>query len=146
MKGKVDGWWKKIFKGIFRSMLHWWFFAFYSGHCDWIGLILDGLKDLFTLLKFWQSFHWPLKLMMPQAVEGIWICTGGSGEWVIESLVPQQSHKSLSLMQQVSFSPALQSENIPGHKVSVNCAMYNLSVYQILNYAWTQSPTLRLKG
>ena len=60
MTGKVDGWWKKIFKGIFRSMLHWWFFAFYSGHRDWIVLILDGLKDLFTLRKFWQSFHRPL--------------------------------------------------------------------------------------
>ena len=70
MKGKVDGWWNKIFKGIFGSILHLCFFAFYSGHCDWIVLILDGLKDLFTLLKFWQSCHWPLKLMTPQAVEG----------------------------------------------------------------------------
>ena len=49
-------------------------------------------------------------------------------------------------MQQVSFSPASQSEKIPGHKVPVNCAMYNLLVYQNLNYTvtWTQSLTLRL--
>ena len=68
--------------------------------------------------------------MMPQAVEGIWICTGGSGEWVIESLVPQQSHKSLSLMQQVSFSPASQSEKIP-------------TIYLSIKFSTTLGPSLQ---
>ena len=72
-------WKERICKGIFWSMLHWWFFAFYSGRLDWIVLILNGLKALFTLPNFWQSFHWPLKLMALQAVEGTWICTGSSG-------------------------------------------------------------------
>lgn len=132
MKGKVIyGWWNKIFKGIFGSMLHWWFFAFYSGCLDWIVLILDGLKDLFTLPKFSQSCCLPLKLMTPQAVEGTWICKCSSGaNGLLKVSFPQQSHKSLSLMQQVLFSPASQLEKIPGHKVTVNCAMYNLPVYE----------------
>ena len=43
-----------------------------------------GLKDLFILHKLAEKgCHWPLKLMMSQAVEGTWIRTGGyGGKWV----------------------------------------------------------------
>ena len=87
--GKVKG--RRVlqldFHGNFQVNVTW-FFAFLSSALDWIELILVCFKDLFTLHNqvSGQSCPWLLKLMTPQAVEGLWIRTGGygwlRGEWV----------------------------------------------------------------
>ena len=41
-----------------------------------------GLKDLFTLNKLAKFGPWPLKQMMSQAVEGMWIRMGGL--WAVQ--------------------------------------------------------------
>ena len=63
------------------------FFAFFSGVLYWIVLILVWFeRSLHSAQVSRQSCPWQLKLMMPQAVERTWICTGGygqlRGEWV----------------------------------------------------------------
>ena len=61
------------------------FFAFLSGVLDWIMLILFIWfeRSLHSAQVSGKSCHWPLKLMMSQAVEGTWIRTGGyGGKWV----------------------------------------------------------------
>ena len=57
-----------------------WFFAFFSGVLDWIVLILVWFeRSLHCAHASGQSCPSPLKLMTSQAVEGTWVCTGGSG-------------------------------------------------------------------
>ena len=79
MKGNVSGQWNKIFMEIFRSMLH--------GFLPSLVLILvRSERSLHCAQVSRQSYPWPLKLMMSQAVERRWILTGGyrllRGEWV----------------------------------------------------------------
>ena len=61
-----------------------WFFTFFSVVLDWIVLILERSRHFAHVSG--QSWHWPLKPMTSQAVEGTWIRTGGygrcRGEWV----------------------------------------------------------------
>ena len=60
------------------------FFTFFTVVLDWIVLILE--RSLHFAHVSGQSWHWPLKPMTSQAVEGTWIRTGGygrfRGEWV----------------------------------------------------------------
>ena len=75
---KVGGWWNKIFMDIFRSMLPWWFIAFFSNVLDWKVLILVWFeRSLHSAQVSGQSYPWPLKRMTSQAVERTWILTGG---------------------------------------------------------------------
>ena len=49
----------------------------FSGHCH----AIKSLQSAQLVSR--KSSHWPLKLMMSQAVEGTWIRTGGyGGKWV----------------------------------------------------------------
>ena len=64
-----------------------WFFAVFSGVLDWIVFILVWFeRSLRSAQVSGQSCPWPLRLMMLEAVEGMWIRTGGYGrlraEWV----------------------------------------------------------------
>ena len=71
------------------------FFAFFSGFLHWIVLILAWFEtSLHPPQVSRQSRPWPLKLMMSQAVEGIWICSGGSGA---NGLMKQVGSPSTSL-------------------------------------------------
>ena len=81
------------FKEIFRSMLHV-FFAFISGVLDWIVLILVGFeRSLHSAQVSRQSCPWPIKLMMSEAVEGTWICTGSYGSSGANGLMKWDSGK-----------------------------------------------------
>ena len=80
----------------------------FSAHCcaiksygvlDWIVVILVWFKR--SLLHSAaqvsrQSCPWPLKLMTSQAVEGIWICTGGygwlRGKWAKNVIIPSANY------------------------------------------------------
>ena len=67
---------------IFRSMLHVFFFAFFSGLLDCLVLILVWFeRSLHPAQGSGQSCPWHLKLMMSQAVEGSWICKGSYGQF-----------------------------------------------------------------
>ena len=75
---------KQGFHGNFRGLLH----GFLP--CSLVSLtelcsFWYGLKNLLNVHKL-EEWSWPLKLMMSQAVEGTWICTGGygrfRGKWV----------------------------------------------------------------
>ena len=71
------------------------FFAFFSGFLHWIVLILAWFETSLHPPKVSrQSRPWPLKLMMSQEVEGIWICSGGSGA---NGLMKQVGSPSTSL-------------------------------------------------
>ena len=64
-----------------------WFLAFFSSVLHWIVLILVWFeRSLHSLQVNGQSWSWPLTLIMSQAVDRTWICTGGDGrlrgEWV----------------------------------------------------------------
>ena len=74
------------FHGNFQFNVSW-FFAFLSGVLDWIGPILVWFEtSLHSTQVSRQSNLWQSKLMMSQAVERMWICTGGyqqlRGKWV----------------------------------------------------------------
>ena len=57
-----------------------WFFAFFLGALAWIVLIVVWFeRSLHSVDVSGQSCPWPLKLMTSQAVEGLWIRTGGYG-------------------------------------------------------------------
>jgi len=64
-----------------------WFFAFFSHVLHWIVFILIWFeRSLQSAQVSRQSCPWPLKLMMPQGEEGLWIRPSGygwlRGEWV----------------------------------------------------------------
>ena len=66
-----------------------WFFAFFCSVLDWIVLFLVWFeRSLHCAHISGQRYPWPLKLMMSQAVEGVWICMGSyrqlRGKWVKE--------------------------------------------------------------
>ena len=79
MKGKVAGWWNKIFMEIFRSMLHG--FLSFSPVLTELCSFWYGLKDLHFAQVSGQSCPLPLKLMTSQVVESgsALAVTGGSG-------------------------------------------------------------------
>ena len=86
--GERKGSWavEQDFHGNFQVNVTW-FFAFFSGVLDWIVLILVCFeRSLHSAQVSGQSWPWPLKLMMSQGVNRMWICTGGygclRGEWV----------------------------------------------------------------
>ena len=57
-----------------------WYFAFFLGALAWIVLIVVWFeRSLHSVDVSGQSCPWPLKLMTSQAVEGLWIRTGGYG-------------------------------------------------------------------
>ena len=79
--GERKGRWamEQDFHGDFQVNVTW-FFASFSGVLDWVVLILVWFeRSLHSTQVSRQSCPWPLKLLMPQAVERTWICTGGSG-------------------------------------------------------------------
>ena len=49
-------------------------------------------------------------------------------------------------MQQVSFSPASQSEKIPGHEVPVNNIVPSTIIYLLIKFSTMLGPSLQLKG
>ena len=74
------------FHGKFKVNVTW-FLAFFSSVLNWIVLILVWFeRSLHSVQVNGQSWSWPLTLIMSQAVERTWICTGGDGwlrgEWV----------------------------------------------------------------
>ena len=86
--GERKGSWavEQDFHGNFQVNVTW-FFAFFSGVLDWIVLILVWFeRSLHSAQVSRQSCPWPLKLMMSQGVDRMWICTCSygrlRGEWV----------------------------------------------------------------
>ena len=68
------------FHGNFKVNVTFFFFCLFSGVLDWVVLILVWFeRSLHSTQVSRQSCPWPLKLLMPQAVERTWICTGGYG-------------------------------------------------------------------
>ena len=79
--GERKGSWavEQDFHGNFQVNVTW-FFAFFSGVLDWIVLILVCFeRSLHSAQVSGQSWPWPLKLMMSQGVNRMWIRTGGYG-------------------------------------------------------------------
>ena len=78
-----------------QASFHVIFFIFFFGFLHWIVLILAWFEtSLHPPQLSRQSRPWPLKLMISQAVEGIWICSGGSGA---NGLMKQVGSPSTSL-------------------------------------------------
>ena len=79
--GERKGRWamEQDFHGDFQVNVTW-FFASFSGVLDWTVLILVWFeRSLHSTQVSRQSCPWPLKLLMPQAVERTWIRTGSYG-------------------------------------------------------------------
>ena len=82
------------------------FFAFFSGLFDWIMFILVRFeRSLHPAQVRWQDCPLPLKLMKSQAVEGTYICTGGSGAngLMPNALIPWLKKKWFSPNTQVHY-------------------------------------------
>ena len=78
-----------------RPLSMFFFFAFFFGFLHWIVLILAWFETSPHPPQVSRQSHpWPLKLMMSQAVEEIWICSGGSGA---NGLMKQVGSPSTSL-------------------------------------------------
>ena len=75
-----------------------WFFDFFSGVLDWIGIIFVWVeRSLHSAQVSRQSCLWLLKLMTSQAVESTWTGIGGyrRGKWVkTTTLRPKDSGHS----------------------------------------------------